>query len=180
MKIGFDLDKVFIDYPPFISSRLIDKLYKKRDNGILLYRIPNRPEQIFRRLTHLPPFRPPISGNLQFLKSIATEQNKLYLISSRFKFLEKPTNDLIKKHKLHKIFETMYFNYENKQPHEFKQEIIKNLHLDAYIDDDLSLLRHVASKNPKVKFYWLNQEIAGKKITKNIFAINHISDFLKQ
>ena len=74
----------------------------------------------------------------------------------------------------------MYFNYENKQPHEFKQEIIKNLHLDAYIDDDLSLLRHVASKNPKVKFYWLNQEIAGKKITKNIFAINHISDFLKQ
>ena len=74
----------------------------------------------------------------------------------------------------------MYFNYENKQPHEFKQDIIKNLQLDAYIDDDLSLLKHVASKNPKVKFYWLNKEMNNKMVTKNIFAITHISDFLKK
>ena len=30
MNIGFDLDKVFIDTPPFIPKTVIEKLYKKK------------------------------------------------------------------------------------------------------------------------------------------------------
>lgn len=180
MNIGFDFDKIFIDYPPLFPSGLIDRLYKQRDNGILLYRIPNYPEQIFRKATHLPFMRPIIKENFTFLKSITKKTNKLYLISSRYKFLEKETNRLIKKYELDKIFDSMYFNYENKQPHIFKDEVMKYLDLDKYIDDDLSLLKHVAKNNKKTKFYWLNNNSNDRNLPENIVKIEKLEEILKK
>ncbi len=174
MNIGFDLDKVFIDYPPLVSPKLIDKLYKKKDNGGLLYRIPAYPEQIFRRISHVPFLRPAIKENMEFLKNIPKKGNQLYLISSRFKFLEKRTLKLVKRYNLDKVFDEMYFNFDNLQPHEFKNEIIKRLDLDIYVDDDLSLIKHVAKSNVKTKFFWLNQEHNNDHLTDNIFAISKI------
>lgn len=179
MNIGFDLDKVFIDYPPLFPPSLIDKLYKKRDNGVLLYRIPSYPEQLFRKATHFPFFRQPIKENLEFLKSISKKDNKLYLISSRFKFLEGTTNRLVKRYGLDKTFDSLYFNFENKQPHLFKEDVLKKLKLDLYIDDDLSLLRHVAKHNPKTKFLWLNHAQRQEPLPKNIVAITKLSDIFK-
>ncbi len=174
MNIGFDLDKVFIDYPPLVSPRLIDKLYKKKDNGGLLYRIPAYPEQVFRRISHAPFLRPAIKENMEFLKGIPKKDNKLYLISSRFKFLEKRTLKLVKRYSLDKVFDEMYFNFDNLQPHEFKNEIIKRLGLDMYVDDDLSLIKHAAKYNLKTKFFWLNQDQNNQPLTDNIFAISKI------
>lgn len=176
MNIGFDLDKVFIDYPPLVSARLIDKLYKKKDNGVLLYRIPNRPEQIFRKVTHLPVFRSPIKNNLEILKQIPKKNNKLYLISSRFKFLEPETERVIKRFKFDQIFDGMYFNFDNKQPHEFKSEVLQKLNLDMYIDDDLSLIKYVSKHNPKTKFFWLDHTGDTRAYGKNIKAISTLSE----
>jgi hypothetical protein len=158
MTIGFDLDKIFIDTPPFIPNSVIQRMYRKKANGVLLYRIPSRPEQLFRRVTHMPLLRPPIQNNLEFLRNIPKEGNKLYLISSRYKFLESATNQLVKAYELDKIFDKLYFNYENKQPHIFKNEVLKKLKLDMYIDDDLALINHVAKDNPKTKFFWLETD----------------------
>jgi len=176
MNIGFDLDNIFISTPPFVPKHIIDKLYKKRDNGVLLYRIPSLPEQLFRRSTHMPLLRPAIKENLEFLKNISKKNNKLYLISSRFKFLEKRTEKLIKKHGLDKVFDEMYFNFENIQPHIFKNEIIKRLNLDVYIDDDLSLIKHVARENGKTKFFWLSNSGQKQELSENIFSISSLSD----
>ena len=179
MNIGFDLDGIFINTPPFVPGQIIDKLYKKRGNGVLLYRIPSIPEQIFRKTTHLPIFRPPIKDNLGFLKTLSKKGNKLYLISSRFSFLEKETNHLVKKYGLDMIFDKLYFNFENKQPHIFKNEIIKKLNLDIHIDDDLSLVKFVAQSNPKTKFLWLTKQKHKNPITKNIFSISSLSEILE-
>lgn len=176
MNIGFDLDKVFIDYPPIFPSILFDKLYKKKDNGVLLYRIPTYPEQLVRKALHFPALRPPIKSNLDFLRRIPKKNNKLYLISSRYKFLEGITNKLIKRYALDEIFDGLYFNYENKQPHKFKNEIIKGLNLDLYIDDDLSLVNYVAKHNPKTKFLWLNHRNQDKPREKNVFSINQLEE----
>jgi len=137
MKIGFDLDKVFIDTPPLVPNSVINKFYKKRDNGVLLYRIPSPHEQLLRKATHVPLLRRGIKKNLAFLRSIPKTTNQLYLISSRFKFLEPETLRLIKSYELDKIFDEMYFNYDNRQPHEFKNEVLKKLRLDIFVDDDL-------------------------------------------
>lgn len=174
MKIGFDLDKVLIDYPPLVSPKIIDKLYKKKDNGTLLYKIPGYPEQVIRRLSHITPLRQPIKRNMTFLKSISKKRNKLYLISSRFNFLKSRTEKLMKKNGLDKIFDAAFFNFKNDQPHIFKSTIIKKLKLDRYVDDDLSLLKHAARNNPDTNFFWLNDLGQNKKISNNITAISEI------
>ncbi len=179
MNIGFDLDGIFINTPPLVPKEIIEKLYKKKDNGVLLYKIPSVPEQLFRKATHLPIFRPPIEENLRFLKSISKKDNKLYLISSRFKFLEKETNQLVKRYGLDTIFDGIYFNFDNKQPHVFKDEIIKKLKLDVHIDDDLSLIKFVAQHNPKIKFLWLNNKLNKDFIAANVFPISELKEIFK-
>ena len=198
MNIGFDLDKIFINYPPLVPSKIIDLFYKGKPNGSLKYRIPSRIEQIIRIFSHYPLFRPPIIHNMDYVRNLALANknksstfflqnktsshnnpekvlDKYYLISSRFSFLEKKTSDLIKRHNLDKIFNTMYFNYQNRQPHEFKNEIVKKLNLDMYVDDDFQLLEYLADKNPKTKFFWLNKKVS-KPLKENLFAIKNISE----
>ena len=176
MNIGFDLDKVLIGYPPFVPSKLINRLYKSRDDKTLEYRIPSYPEQLFRKATHLPFLRQPINENLELLHRIPKGGHKFYLISSRYKFLEPETNRIIKQYGLKNIFNGFYFNFENKQPHVFKNEVIKELKLDRYVDDDLSLLTFVAKHNGKTKFFWLNEENKYGALEKNIFAIPKLVD----
>lgn len=176
MNIGFDLDKIFINTPPFVPGKIIDWLYKGKPNGSLKYRIPGRAEQIFRTFSHHPILRPPILQNINYVrKSTSINTNKYYLISSRFSFLEKRTTAIINRYKLDKVFNAMYFNYSNNQPHEFKSEIIKKLNLDKYVDDDLQLLEYLSDKNPKTKFFWLNKNL-NKKLSNSLFAITHLSE----
>src|SRR5579885_2610382 len=163
MKLGFDLDKVFIDYPPLIPNWVIDRLYKEKENGELLYRIPGTFEKHIRQLSHLPLFRQPIQKNLHVLESLAKEKkHSLFLISSRFGFLKKQTEYIAKKYHFYDIFTSMHFNFENEQPHFFKDKIIKKLHIDRYVDDDLSLVRFLAKENPKTLFFWLNNSLEKK------------------
>jgi hypothetical protein len=180
MRIGFDLDNIFIHTPPMIPGSLIEKFYKERDNGILRYRIPSKPDQLLRQLIHFPILRPPMKDNLAFLKTLMREDNQLYLISSRFKFLEKRTKQLIKRHKLDTIFDGLYFNFENKQPHEFKNEMIQKLKLDMFIDDDLSLLNFVAKHNPKTKFFLLHQAKPQRSLARNVTQIRKLEEILKR
>jgi hypothetical protein len=179
MNIGFDLDKIFINLPPFIPSKVINFFYKAKANHELRYRFPSKIEQMIRIISHHPIFRTPIMENLSYIKNLALEnKDKYYLISSRFSFLKNRTTDLIKRHNLDKIFNAMYFNYENKQPHQFKNEIIKKINLDMFVDDDLQLLEYLTDRNSKTKFFWLNNKIS-KPLRKNLFAIKHISEMFK-
>lgn len=179
MNLGFDLDKIFINYPPIIPVIIIDWLYKRKLNEGLSYRIPGKSEQIIRIISHYHLFRSPIQKNLMFIKNLRESSNhRHFLISSRFSFLKKKTEELVIKHKLHKLFDELYFNFENKQPHLFKNNIIKKLKLQKYVDDDLSLLKYVSMNNPRTFFYWLNDKTKGK-LTKNLTAITDLSEMLK-
>ncbi|MDO8620950.1 MAG: hypothetical protein Q7R31_01580 [Candidatus Levybacteria bacterium] len=176
MNIGFDLDKIFIDYPPFVPDGLIDRLYKKRANGELSYRIPSRVEQIIRLISHYSLFRPSIKKNIEIIKKLHRKNtNKYYLISGRFGFLKNRTDEVIKKYKFDKIFNGLYFNFANNQPHLFKQKIIIKLKINLYVDDDLQLLQYLSVKNPKVKFFWLNNK-ESRELEDNLFAIKDLSE----
>lgn len=175
MNLGFDLDKIFIDYPPFVPSRIIDRLYKQDSNGLLSYRMPSRPEQLFRLLTHYPSFRPPILENIKFMKKLNHgKKHKYYLISSRFSFLRIVTETLLKKYGLYSLFDDAFFNYEDKQPHLFKAGVVKRLNIHRYVDDDLPLLQFIAKRIPKTKFFWLNSK-RQEVFEKNLISITHLS-----
>ncbi len=179
MNIGFDFDKVFVNYPPLVPKILIDRIYKQKSNGILLYRIPSKPEQLLRLISHHHRLRPMIKENLIVLQTIATQNNhKLYLISSRFGFLRKPTDKIVKKHTLEKFFHELHFNFDDKQPHLFKDERLKKLAIERYVDDDLPLLKFLAKRNHKIKFFWLNNK-KQEKMSRNLYAITNLGDILK-
>lgn len=177
MRIGFDLDRIFISTPPGVPDVIIERLYRKKTNGTLAYRMPSEKEQMVRIFSHKPLFRPAIKKNIAFLKMIANKEDELFIISSRFGFLKPATELIIKQHHLHKFFSELHFNYENRQPHIFKHEVIKNLQLDKYVDDDLYLLKYIASRNNKTKLFWFNAK-HNKKISNNITAITHLEDML--
>lgn len=178
VKIGFDFDRVFANYPQFIPAALVEYLYKKKDRK-LTYRFPGKLEQQIRQLSHITFFRPAIRENILALKKIyETEKFMIYLISSRFSFLQKRTETWNKKHKISSFFEKMYFNFNDEQPHIFKDKILKQENIEKFIDDDLDLLLYLAPKNPKIDFYWLSKYHTTKTLPKNITQINTLNDFL--
>jgi hypothetical protein len=176
MNIGFDLDKIFINFPPLIPAKIIELLNKEKGDLSLKYRIPSKLEQNIRILSHSPILRSPIIKNLSYIKDPnLVKNNKYYLISGRFDFLKKRTDNFIKKYRLNNVFRAMYFNYKNEQPHQFKDQIIKKLKLDIFVDDDLQLLEYLNGNNPKTNFFWLNGKIS-KILKNNLFAIRHLSE----
>src|SRR5438309_4629880 len=110
MNIGFDLDKIFINHS--IPNTIINRFYKQKRNGKLLYRIPSRGEQLLRLITHHNLFRPPIKENILFIEDLAKKNtNKHYLVSGRFGFQKEKTDSLIHSYNFDKIFDGLYFNY---------------------------------------------------------------------
>lgn len=176
LNIGFDLDKIFIDTPPFIPDFIINLFYKKRDRG-LVYRMPGRIEKQIRILSHLPIFRPAIQNNILSLKKISKLNQDIYLISGRFSFLKNRTENWIKRRGIDTDFKKMYFNYKDQQPHLFKDELIKKLKIEKFVDDDLDLLIYLAKENPNVNFFWLSSSSSKINLPSNIKRVKHLDDF---
>lgn len=175
MNIGFDLDKIFVNHPPLIPSWLMQKLYGEKIHGNLSYRIPGKLEQFLRRLSHLPFLRQPIQQNIQMVVHVKNKKNiQLFLISSRYNFLKRRTDEIIEKNKFKNIFSGLFFNYDNQQPHIFKSAMITSNHIQRYVDDDLPLLQFLAAKHPRTTFFWLNSK-RNDKLKKNLYAITYLS-----
>lgn len=159
MNIGFDFDRVLVNYPPFVPAWLIDWLYRRHDRKTLTYRIPrSKFEQLIRRVSHFHLFRPKIASNVDFVCHFPQNphHHNLFLISSRYKFLENITYKLLQRYGLKNAFCSINLNTRNEQPHLFKEKAIKRLKINLYIDDDLDLLKHLKKTCPKTKFLWYN------------------------
>src|SRR5690606_10478191 len=81
-----------------------------------------------------------------------------FLVSGRFSFLEDKTEKLLTRYTLKKYFEGIYFNFGNKQPHKFKEAVLKSEKVSIFIDDDIELLEYLAKKLTKVSFFWITKE----------------------
>lgn len=175
MNISFDLDGIFINTPPFIPKNIISWLYRE-NNQILHYRFPSNEEQVIRKMSHIPLFRPPIQKNIDALRDIKRHtKHRLLLLSGRFGFLKNETDLILKKYKLNTFFDKYCLNYENKQPHLFKNAMVKKYNIRKHVDDDLPLLRFLADNNKKTMFYWLTNSNESK-IKQNIIPIQNIKE----
>lgn len=137
IRVGFDFDGVIVNKPPLISKKLVEILFKGCRKG-LHYRFPgSKIEQLIRKLSHFYLFRPPFRKNLELIKELGKKEGyKLYLVTSRYSFLEKETYNWIKKRELNNIFSKYILNTKDEQPHVFKKEALKKLNLDYYFEDD--------------------------------------------
>jgi uncharacterized HAD superfamily protein len=168
IKIAFDLDGVIVDKPPLIPKKLLERLFRGKSNHKLHYRFPNSViEQKIRKLSHYYLFRPPIKKNIEFIRKLA-ENNKyeLFIISARYSFLEKETKIWLNKRKLDNIFKGVYLNLFNKQPHLFKEEVLKNLKPEIFIDDDYLLADYLVEKKASKNIYCFSLDDSEEKCKK--------------
>lgn len=179
MNISFDLDGIFVDTPPFVPKKVIELLYRGKDNKVW-YRMPSRFEQRIRKISHRPLFRPPINQNISVLQLLTKNNTHAYhLITSRFGFLEKETERILHAYDLHNLFNSISINHTNKQPHLFKHAIIKQLRIKRHVDDELILLEYLAKAHPNVLFFWLNKK-QKRRLQKNLHAITNLADVLQK
>lgn len=180
MKIGFDLDRIFIDNPIFVPHWLIDWLYKDHHQKGLAYSIPKSPlSKLIRRISHTYPLRPPIKKNITILHQIhLNSDSNLYLISGRYKFLENITYKMLQKYNLLTPFTQIYLNTLDEQPHLFKEKILKKLNLDLFIDDDLDLLKYLQKNKIDTKLIWYNSDHKNYDAD-GIITISNFADLIK-
>jgi len=165
IKIGFDLDGVIINKPPFVPMFVMDLLVRSRRNKGLSYRFPNtKLERFVRWFSHSPVFRPPIEKNINLIHELYKNKNyELYVVSSRYSFLDKRTKQWFDYHCLDGLFKKIHINLNNEQPHKFKEKMIKKLDLNVFIDDDLPLLNYLKSRIKNIDLLYMedNKSVIG-------------------
>jgi len=159
VRIGFDLDGVIIDKPPFFPQKLIEWLVRSHKNKHLAYRYPKTGlERIVRWISHHPVFRPPIRKNVELLRELSKNENyELYVVSGRYGFLDSRTKQWFRANNLNGLFRDVYINTENKQPHLFKEEIVKTLKLNYFVDDDLPLIKYLKKRLNKTQVIFVEE-----------------------
>mgnify|MGYP001606709234 CR=1 FL=1 len=90
----------------------------------------------------------------------------VYLVTTRFGFLENITINWLKKYHLHQLFHQVIINKKDLEPNEFKVKTVKELGLDYFVDDDLETL-NILSKNTETKLIWLCPPHVNPAINKN-------------
>ena len=84
------------------------------------------------------------------------KENKIeaYIVSARYESLKKDFENWINKIEARKYFTGIYYNNNNEQPHLFKEQVIKKLNIDIFVEDNWDIVNHL-SKNTKAKIYWI-------------------------
>jgi hypothetical protein len=160
VKIGFDLDGVVIGKPFFVPQLLMEKLVREKVDHQLSYRYPKSViEKKIRIFSHHPILRPPIKDNIVLIKELyKSNMYEIYVVSSRYSFLERRTNEWFKFYNLRKFFKEIFINLEDEQPHIFKEKMIKKLKLNVFIDDDKPLLKFLKSKTDGVELIYVSDQ----------------------
>ena len=165
-RIGFDLDGVIIDKPPIIPRRLLEAIYRGNTNTKkLVYRFPKSALEIkIRQLSHHPVLRPLIKEQIDLIQKLhKSKRFKMFAVTSRYSFLKERTCEWFSYYDLNGLFEKIYINEKDQQPHVFKEKVIKKLKLDIFIDDDRSLLDHLKKKVKGVEFIFVEDSKNGLK-----------------
>jgi len=180
IKIAFDLDGVIIDKPPLIPKKLLEKLFRGSKKNGLHYRFPkSKREQTLRKISHYYLLRPPISKNIDFIKKLSRDKRyDLYIISARYSFLKKQTDNWIAKRGLNKIFKKICLNSKDEQPHLFKEKVLTAIKPAIYIDDDNLLADYLVNKG-KTKIICFSKDATCEKAVR-IIDLSAVEGILKE
>ena len=175
-KTAFDLDGVIINKPPLIPKKLMERLFKGKNHNGLHYRFPkSKLEILIRKISHYYLFRPPIRKNIKFIKELAkNDKYELYIVSGRYSFLEKETENWLKKRGIKDLFKKVYINLNDEQPHLFKEKKLKEINPISFVDDDFLLADYLTDKIKTTKIFCLskNNNFSSKAI--NVLAVSSV------
>ncbi len=145
LKVGFDLDGVIL-YNPVRVFRVAAKTILKPIKATLLHQekasfyLPSSNfEKLLWRIIHMTSFK--INNGYDDLKKLSDNKNiELYLITGRYNFLKDGYLSWLKRIDAKKVFQSCYYNEKNLQPNQFKENMIKKLGLDVYVEDNFDII----------------------------------------
>jgi uncharacterized HAD superfamily protein len=163
IKIGFDLDGVVARHAMggfwVWARKFKEKVFKKAK--LRNYYYPGRIERY--GWTWINKRRKPFVDEGGLLKAMSSDENKkLYLVTSRLKFLEEMTIEWLKEYSLLSCFEEILTNVDDVDPFVFKARAIKTLSLDIFIDDDLEIINFLKKKT-RSKLFWVVPRYRNRK-----------------
>ena len=158
IKVGFDLDGVLLYNPARIfrpvTIALKKFLPKKKKPDIIHFYHPKSPfEKVIWYLVHLSSLF--VADGLEDIRELV-KSNKIeaYIITSRYDCLKGDFRRWLRKMKADEIFHMTYHNENDMQPHLFKEQKVKELGLDFFVEDNLDIVQHL-NNNTKVKTLWI-------------------------
>jgi len=156
IRIGFDLDGVIAKHSLgglWVQLRkLKEKILKKKHSSCYYY-----PSMLIeKRIWMLIDSRKrPFADEKNIFNSLAEKRKlRFYLVTGRFKFLERLTRKWLIKHDLINNFRQLLINIEDIDPIVFKAQTINDLKLNFFIDDDLETI-NTLKKKTKAEFLWI-------------------------
>lgn len=155
VKVGFDLDGVLFFNPLRIVRKPIELLKKNiLHKDTMNFYIPKSPlEKLMWRLVHMSSIRP--ASGWERIRELAKEGRiEPYLITARFKCLEKDFNRCLSSLHAPDYFVGCYQNSSDEQPHLFKEKMIKKLGIEYYIEDNWNIVSHL-STSTNAKVLWI-------------------------
>lgn len=145
LKIGFDFDGVLV-YNPARVLRLPVSLFKRRfiKQKRLKFWYPQQAwQKQFWILAHKSSIFPAKGyGRLQEL--LRTGKIKGYVITARYSFLEEDFQAWLNKYDPEQLFAGYFLNRLDKQPHKFKERMIKKLKLDYFVEDNWDIVKYLS------------------------------------
>lgn len=156
LKVGFDLDGVILYNPLRIVRRFVVLLKKLfNESKADTFYIPKSKITMFAwNLLHKSSIF--VSPAYEEIKKLVLKGNfEAYLISGRYSFLKKDFEYWVNKINAKKYFKGVYINKKDLQPYVFKEEMIKKLDLDIYIEDNWNIVKKLIKTNKKTRIFWL-------------------------
>jgi hypothetical protein len=90
-------------------------------------------------LVHLTSYK--VNRGYEEIKRLSKNRKiKMYIITGRYGFLKDDYERWLKRIQADKVFEACYINEENIQPNDFKEQMIKRLKLDIYVEDNWDII----------------------------------------
>lgn len=155
LRVGFDLDGVILYNParvvrPIIS--LVKRLFLTKRKLAFYY--PHSPiEKWMWKLFHLSSIY--ISSGMDDIKKLVKEKKiKAYIVTARYGFLGDDFKEWVKKNEIDLVFDGVYYNKDDEQPHVFKEKMIQKLNLNVYVEDNYDVVNYLSQKNI-AKIIWI-------------------------
>ncbi|MCS7093222.1 MAG: glycosyltransferase [Patescibacteria group bacterium] len=156
LRVGFDLDGVLLYNPARILRPIIFffKKYLLKSDVDKFYFPKTKLEKLFWQFFHKTSLFP--QAGIEEIKALAKEKKiKAYIVSSRYRFLERDFWSWVRKIDKERLFSGYFFNKKNEQPDIYKSKVIKRLNLDFFVEDNFDIVKKLKKNYPKLKVFWI-------------------------
>jgi hypothetical protein len=154
IRIGLDFDGV-VAYNPMRIFRPVIVFVKKRVLGIKSVRFiyPEKKwQQLLWKVAHDTSVFPAKGADL--LRRFDRDKYEFHLITARYSFLDDHLDRWLRKYHIKTYFHSINMNMKNQQPHIFKEEMIKKMKLDYFVEDNWDIVSHL-KKKVNAKVFWI-------------------------